>query len=242
MSTCVPQRSPADRRRAPVLWLLPLYPMLALAGAWTHRQGFPVAAIGLLLALLLWPALVGGRPLPWFLWLALMGGMVWLAVHGLAALALDAVPMLISALIAWLFGRTLRGGRLPLIAQVIDAVEGAQRLALPEVARYARQLTWFWTVLLGVQAGALLLLLACAMPGGLLQALGIAPPVALPARWALGYVRFGGYGLLTIAFVGEYLFRRWHLRHLQHLGLRELLRRIVARWPQLLRGGSNPKP
>lgn len=239
--------APALRRTAVarprlLLCMLPLYPALELAGAMTHRQGFSVAAAGLLLALLLWPALSRGRPLAWLLWLGLTGAMAWLALRGLAALALDTVPILISGLIAWLFGRTLQRGRQPLIAQVIEAVEGASRLSLPGVARYARRLTWCWAVLLGMQACVLLLLLACAVPGGLLLALGIVPPLALPARWALGYVQVGGYLMLALAFAGEYLFRRWHFRHLQHLGLRELLVRTAARWPQLVRGESRHTP
>lgn len=234
-------RTAVARPRGILLCLLPLYPALALAGALTHMQGFSVAAVGLLLALLLWPALSRGRPLPWLLWLALMGVMAWLARRGLAALVLDTVPMLISGLVAWLFGRTLRHGRQPLIARVIEAVEGAPRLALPGVARYARRLTGCWAVLLGVQACVLGLLLACAVPGGLLLALGIAPPLALPARWALGYVQIGGYAMLALAFAGEYLFRRWHFRHLPQLGLRELIFQTAVRWPQLVRGESNTR-
>jgi hypothetical protein len=232
----------ATRPRKLLLCLLPLYPALALAGALTHRQGFSVAAVSLLLALLLWPALSRGRPLPWLLWLALTGAMAWLALRGLAALALATLPMLISGLIAWLFGRTLCRGRQPLIARVIEAVEGAPRLALPGVARYARGLTWCWAVLLGVQAVVLGLLLACAVPGGLLLALGVAPPLVLPGRWALGYVQVGGYAVLALAFAGEYLFRRWHFRHLPQLGLRELIVQTAARWPQLIRGESKPTP
>jgi hypothetical protein len=220
------------------LCLLAAYPVLALAGAFTHWQACSVAAVGLLFALLLWPALSRGRVLAWLLWLALLGGIAWLAQRGLATLALQTVPVLVSGLIAWLFGRTLRRSRQPLVARVIEAVEGAPRLAQPGVARYARQLTWGWALLLGAQACALLVLLACAVPGGLLWAMGVVPPLALSARWALGYVQVGGYGLLLLAFAGEYAFRRWHLRHLQHLGLREFMARLVSRWPQLARAAS----
>lgn len=238
MSRVVTAPATAARPRVLFLCLLAAYPLLALAGALTHRQAFPVAAVGLLVALLLWPALSRGRMLAWLLWLALLGGIAWLASRGLATLALETVPVLVSGLIAWLFGRTLRGGRQPLVAQVIEAVEGAPRLAQPGVARYARQLTWGWALLLGAQACALLVLLACAVPGGLYWTLGAAPPLAVPARWALGYVQVGGYGLLLLAFAGEYAFRRWHLRHLQHLGLREFMARLVSRWPQLVRAAS----
>lgn len=237
----VPQAGAARSRR--LLWcLLPLYPALALAGALTHRQGYAVAAVGLLLALVLWPGLSRARPLPWLCWLAMMSLVLGLALRGLATLALETVPILISGLIAWLFGRTLRAGRQPLIARLIEALEGAPRLALPGVARYARGLTWCWAALLGVQACVLALLLACAVPGGLLITLGIVPPLALPGRWALGGVQVGGYVVLVLAFAGEYLFRRWHFRHLPQLGLRELLVQTAARWPQLSRGAGKPAP
>lgn len=222
------------------LLLLPVYPALAIAGALTHWQGFSLAAIALLLSVLLWPALRTRRALPWLVWLALLGGMLWLAAHALAALALDLVPVLISALLAWLFGRTLRARRQPLVAQAIAVVEGDDRLALPGVACYARQLTAFWSALLALQAMVLALLLACAVPGGLLLAVGIAPPLALPAGWALGYVHLGGYLLLGGTFVLEYAFRRWHLRHIAHRSLRGLLVDLAQRWPQLVRGGKMP--
>lgn len=240
MNRAAPAPVTAARPRPAFLCLLAAYPVLALAGAFTHWQAFSVAAVGLLFALLLWPALSRGRVLAWLVWLALLGGIAWLAQRGLATLALQTVPVLVSGLIAWLFGRTLRGGRQPLVAQVIEAVEGAPRLAQPGVARYAHQLTWGWALLLGTQACALLVLLACAVPGGLLWTMGLAPPLALPARWALGYVQVGGYGLLLLAFAGEYAFRRWHLRHLQHLGLREFLSRLAARWPQLVKATGAP--
>ena len=223
------------RPRGLPLFLL-AYPLLAITGALTHRQGFSLAAIVLLLTLLLWPALRARRLLPWLLWLCLVGAVLWLALRGWAALVLGAVPVLVNLLLAWLFGRTLRAGRQPLVSRIIEVVEGADRLDLPGVARYARRLTWFWTLLLGTQAAALGLLVACAVPGGLLATLGIAPPLTVSAGWAQGYVHVGAYVLLGVVFVLEYLFRRWHFRGLDHPRLHDLLLRTAVRWPQLLRG------
>ncbi|MEI7035385.1 xanthomonadin biosynthesis protein [Fulvimonas yonginensis] len=227
--------SHARRARGRALPLLLAYPLLAIAGALTHRQAFSLAAIVLLLSLLLWPALRTGRPVPWLLWLGLLAGLAWLALHGLVVLALDAVPVLVNLLLAWLFGRTLRAGAQPLVARFIEAIEGTPRLAMPGIARYARQLTWFWTVLLGVQGIVLAGLLLCEVPGGVLAALGHRPPWPLPAGWVQGYVHAGGYALIVAAFVLEYLFRRWHLRHLPHLALPVLLHRLALRWPHLIR-------
>lgn len=216
--------------------LLLAYPLLATVGALTQWQAWSLAAFALLSGLILWPALRGRRPVAWLAWLGLLGLMAWLAARGLAALALDTVPVMLNLLLAWLFGHTLHAGRQPLVAQFIEAIEGKPRLAMPGIARYARQLTAFWTVLLVGQALLLGLLLACQVPGGILWRLGIPSPWPVDQAWAQGYVHAGAYLLLAAVFALEYLFRRWHLRHLPHLGLHALLHRLALRWPQLIRG------
>jgi uncharacterized membrane protein len=216
--------------------LLLAYPLLAVAGALLHRQLLSLAALALLLGLLLWPALRARHPAAWLLWSGLSGAMALLAARGLAALVLDAVPLLLNLMLAWVFGRTLRAGRRPLVAQFIEAIEGAQRLALPGIAPYARRLTLFWAVLLTAQGLVLGVLLSCQVPGGLLVRLGVPSPWPLPQPWVQGYVHLGAYLLMAAVFALEYLFRRWHLRHLPHLGLHALLHRLALRWPQLIRG------
>lgn len=216
--------------------LLLVYPVLATAGAITQRQLLSLTAFAVLLGLLLWPALRRGQPGAWLLWLGALGLMAALAAVGLAALALDGVPVALNLLVAWLFGRTLRRGRQPLIAQFIEAIEGAPRLAEPGLARYARRLTVFWTGLLVAQALLLGVLLVCQVPGGILAQWAVASPWPVPQVWAQSYVHVGAYLLLGVAFVLEYGFRRWHLRHLSHLGLHALLHRLALRWPQLIRG------
>jgi hypothetical protein len=216
--------------------LLLAYPLLALAGALLHRQWLSLAALALLLGLLLWPALRERRPVAWLLWLGLLAAMAWLAARGLAALVLDGVPLLLNLLLAWIFGRTLRAGRQPLVAQFVEAIEGTPRLAMPGIAAYARRLTAFWSALLTAQALWLGVLLCCQVPGGLLVRLGVASPWPVPQAWVQGYVHLGVYLLLAVVFVLEYLFRRWHLRHLPHLGLHDLVHRLALGWPQLIRG------
>jgi uncharacterized membrane protein len=224
-------------------WLLLLaYPLLALAGALTHWQGFSLAAAMVLITVLMAPALTARRALAWVLWLASSAGMLLLAWRGLLGILLEFVPVIVSLLLAWLFGRSLAAGSKPLIARFIEMLEGPQRLQQPGVQRYARQLTRFWMLLLLTQAGVLLALLLLATPGGVLATLGLTVPWALPARWALGYVHLGGYALLAVTMLLEYPFRRWHLRHLAHPQLHHFITQLAARWPQLLHGKHKAAP
>lgn len=233
-----------QQRSTPRRWLplLLVYPVLALAGVLTHRQEFSLAACALLLTLLMAPALASRRLLAWGAWVLTLAAMGWLWLHGMVGLLLECVPIAINLLLASLFGRSLRAGATPLIARFIEVVEGRERLQVPGVAAYARQLTWFWTMLMAAQALVLSALLLCAAPGGLLGLLGFTSPWPVPAGPAQAYVHVGGYVLIAAAFLLENAFRRWHLRHLSHPRLYELALGIAARWPQLVRGEDPPSP
>lgn len=227
---------PATAPRALVVPLAIAYPLLAIAGRLAHVTALSVAAILALATALFLPLLLARRTGAWIAWCAIVAGFVALAVAGLASLVLNGVPIIINAFLAWLFGRTLLAGRTPLIAQVIKVIEEPGRLGLPGVARYARRLTVFWTLFLGSQALVLLVVLGCAVPGGMLEAVGMAPPFKIPARWAMTYAHAGCYALILVSFVGEYVFRRIHLRHLPHGTLRQFATRMMENWPRLLRG------
>lgn len=229
----------AARRYAWLPWLG--YPVLAIAGALTHRQVFPLLALLCLLTAVMLPRLLSRRIGPWLLWLSLLAGMLLLSLRGLAGLLLEAVPVLINALLAYGFGRTLRTAQ-PLVARFILAIEGPQRLAQPGVARYARQLTWFWTLLLAAQALVLTVLLLCAERSGLLPRFGVASPLLIPERWAAGWLHVGGYILLGAVFVLEYGYRRWHLRHLEHANFADIVRKLPRQWPAVLREQGEPTP
>jgi uncharacterized membrane protein len=218
-----------------VLLLLPAYPLLAIAGAVTHRQVFALLALALLLTVLMLPRLLTFRVAPWLVWLGVLAALLLLSLYGFAGLLLEAVPVLINALLACWFGRTL-GTAEPLVARFIVAIEGAERLQQAGVADYARQLTWFWTLLLGAQALLLSVLLLCAEQSGLLVRFGVASPLQVPERWAAAWLHLGCYALLAAAFLLEYGYRRWRLRHLSHPGLHDMLLQLALHWPQLLRG------
>ena len=233
--------NPAPASRHHALWLLLAYPVLAIAGMVTHRPVFALLALVVLASVPMLPRLLSRRPLPWLLWLLMLAGVWLLSRHGLADLLLEAVPILINVLLACWFGRTLAGDE-PLVARFVVAIEGTERLREPGVARYARQVTWFWTVLLATQALLLTGLLLFAAHGGLLLRLGVTPAWLVPERWASVWLHVGCYLLLGAAFLLEYAWRRWRLRHLSHPGLHDMLLKLVLRWPQLLHGNGSVSP
>ena len=215
--------SPALSPRRLTLLVLPLYPALAVAGAVTHRPAFALAALMLLVTAALLPRLCRGAVRAWLGWvllLALVCGAGW---AGQAERLLATVPVLILAILAGWFGHTLRRGHEPRVARFIRVLEGADRLAQPGVARYARGVTRFWAGLLALQALLLAALLAAPALTG----------VALP-RWVAAYQHVGGYLLIPLAFGAEYAYRRWHLRHLDHPGLHAQALQMLRLWPQLL--------
>ncbi len=231
MSLPLPTTEMSSRRYP--LWLLPSYLLLAVVGVLTEQQLFSLLALSVLLTTLMWPRLRGRCLGAWLVWLAAIGGFGLLWQYRLTDLLLETVPLLVSALLAYGFGRTLATAE-PLVARFILVLEGAERLASPGVRRYARQVTWYWTLLLSGQALLLSVLLVVVKPDGLLARFGVAPPWHFPERLAAGWLHFGGYLLILVAFALEYAYRRWHLRHLEHLSMRQMITQLVRHWPQLV--------
>ena len=89
----------------------------------------------------------------------------WPPGLGWAIGALWAVlPALVSAGLAWSFARTLRAGHEPLIARYIRFDETRD---IRECAGYARGLTLFWALALGLAAAAQAVCLAAGISPGL---------------------------------------------------------------------------
>ena len=62
-----------------------------------------------------------------------------------------------------------------------------------------------------------------------------APPFVVTGdawRW---YLHFGSYALVLAFFAIEYAYRRWHLRHIEHIPAPQFVKRLVQRWPALAR-------
>lgn len=241
MSASVSLPAPADpsiaapRRSRLLLGGVGAYIVLALAAAYSGRAWIGALAVFVLAGALLSPALRRAHRTAWLGWLALGAGLAGLAARGEVRLALDALPILVNGALCALFATTLRHGREPLISRFVAIIEEPERAAQPRVARYTRQLTWLWAILLGAQAALLAILFAFA-PEGVSAAFG-GPVVAAfgaPA-WRL-YLHAGSYALVPLVFVCEYLFRRVYLADLPHPSLPIFVARVVQRWPALLHG------
>lgn len=233
MSAALPVPSEATSRRW--LWLLLLaYAVLVVAGQLTRREIFPLLALMVLATAVVLPRLARGRLAPWLVWAGIQGTLLALAAFGLVDLVLECVPLLVNALLAWWFGRTLRTSR-PLIARCIVAIEGESRLRERGVARYARQLTAFWAASLATHALLLGVLLLGAERSGVLARIGALPSLRVDEWWAATWLHVGGYVVVALIFALEYPYRLWRLRHLQHMRLPQMVLRLAVNWPRLLR-------
>jgi uncharacterized membrane protein len=112
--------------------------------------------------------------------------------------------VIIASGLAWVFGRTLLPGRMPLISRIGERMRGELP---PPVARYGRALTGVWTLFFVLMALECLLL-------GLL---------ATPFWWSL-FANFINYGMVALLLVIEYPIRRLLLRDLEHTSMFNSLR------------------
>jgi uncharacterized membrane protein len=237
MSAPAVQRPSATTSRVP--WLLVVLlacGVLALAGGLLHRHALSLAAAALLL--LAWlPSVWRRRSLAALsVWLALAALLLVPGLTGHAELALMALPVVFLAAIGWIFARTLRRGAEPLVTRFVRVIEGEARVDLPGVRDYTRGVTLFWACLLAAMALLSLLIALLAVPGGWLATFGVAAPFALPGSLLAWYPEAGCWIVLLAAFAGEYLFRRWRMRHIPHPPVRRFVAQVVQRWPALMRG------
>ena len=210
--------------------------MLALAGGVLRRHELSIAAA--LVLLLAWLPSVWRRRsmVALTVWLALAALLLVPALMGHPELALMALPVLFLAAIGWMFARTLARGAEPLVTRLVRVIEGEARVNLPGVRGYTRGVTLFWASLLAAMALLSLLIALLAVPGGWLATLGMTVPFALPGSLLAWYPEAGCWIVLLAAFAGEYVFRRWRLRHISHPPAHRFVAQIVRRWPALMRG------
>ena len=166
----------------------------------------PATALALLAALFAYviASLWLDHPLRWALPLA--AGAVMFYGLPQAGWLLYVPPVAINLALCWLFGRTLVRGRVPLIARFARMEQGELSA---ELDRYARIVTWLWTLLF---AGAALTALALAVSGS-------------RDAWSL-FTNLVNYLLVAALFLGEFAYRRLRFRAYRHHSLPQLLRNV----------------
>jgi uncharacterized membrane protein len=144
-----------------------------------------------LIALGAWLLLRSPNRVVWVVILAAAAGMIFLLAQGtgLGASALYGVPHAAAYLfMLWLFGRTLRRGREPIITRLARLGRGGT--LPPAMEPYTRGLTLAWCVFFAVQLAASALLLR----------------FASVESWSL-FINVLNFPLLILMFTVDYLYR-----------------------------------
>ena len=212
------------------------YPFLAHAA--NARDDGTLAAVALadLAVILLLGPLLRGRGRAWLALAAIGTALAWLARSPHATLPLLAPPVVFVGLAAWLFARTLRRGRVPLITRMASALHERPVGGLdPALATYTRALTGFWAALLSALCLVNLLLAVFAVPEGLLARLG--HPTPLPVFDARGslFANLLIHGVVGGCFLLEYAWRRHRFPDLPYRNLPDFLRKLAALGPAFWR-------
>lgn len=212
------------------------YPFLAHAANARGDGTLAAIALGDLAAVLLVGPLLRRAAWAWGLVALLVPLLAWLATTPHATMPLLAPPVVFLALAAWLFARTLRRGRVPLLVRVASALHDVPPPALdPALVRYTRGLTGFWAALLSALALVNLVLAVFAVPEGLLARLG--HPTPLPVADALGslFANLLVHAVVGASFLLEYAWRRHRFPAEPYRDLPDFLRRVAALGPAFWR-------
>ncbi|MGH8462000.1 MAG: ketosynthase [Stenotrophobium sp.] len=190
----------------PVLILA--YPILVHLAVLLHQPLLQWLALCCLAAVPLYGGLRHARLRSWLLFAVLAALLYLLARSGGGKYALFLPPVLLPAVSAWFFGRSLQAGQTPLITRIARATRSDE--LPPELVTYTRHVTELWT-------------LALAGIGLLSIMLAIFAPLPL---WSL-FTNFINYLILAALFPLEYLYRRIRYRRLPHAGFVSYVRDVA---------------
>ena len=192
-----------------------------------------VGAVGLLAVMVLLAPLRARRAWAWIAVLLVAGALAMPGAQRWASIALLLPPTIVNAALAWLFGHTLFGGRMPLVERMVRLLHEPEPVDDAAVLAYARRVTGIWALLLGFNALASFLLALLAVPGGLLDASGIRPAWPVPIRWWSAFSNLGCYVLVACLFVVEYAVRRRLFPWQPYRNLFDFLARAARIGPRL---------
>ncbi len=231
-----PREQPASPRaqRLRVLFVL-LYPLLAHLAAVGGDSRLAAIALGDILLVMLLDGLLAKRLRSLLLLLIAIPGLVLLSRTSFAMAPLLIMPALLLAIAALGFARTLRAGKTPLIASIVEVLEGDDANNLPApLRRYTRGLTLAWAVLLGSLALVNLSLALCAVPGGVLASVGITPPFSVSNTQWSWFANGFNYGIVGVFFLLEFAYRRHCFPERIH-GFRHFATRLARMGPSFWR-------
>lgn len=157
--------------------------------------------------------------------LAFAGAVLLATALGHGAAVLDLTPAFIAALIGWIFLRTLRRGRRPLIARLIVAIDGPAQLDDAAVARYAQRLTLLWACYQAALAVA-----AAALAVRAWNCAGCAPALPSPPVFGVVVLPLAVAALL----LGEFWLRPRLLPQAPRRSLAQFVRAMLRAWPAAL--------
>jgi uncharacterized membrane protein len=162
-----------------------------------------------------------GRCPPWTIALGALAacGLAILALLdvGMAARIASAWPILILLATAWVFGSSLRSGRMPLIERIARLID--QGDAMPrELVAYTRMLTLAWTII----------------PLALALASVLLAQFASREAWSL-FTNVLIYPALAVLFFAEYPYRRWRYPDTPHTNPVAVAIRLIRHAPQVFR-------
>lgn len=142
-------------------------------------------------------------------------GLAWVSMFGLPSAIIFGLPHLVTNLfLMWLFARTLKHGREPLITSIARHVHGSLR---PDIEIYTRRVTYAWSLFFLLQA---------------VVSLGLYFFASLQA-WSI-FINILNVPLIILMFVCEYAYRR--LRYRDHPSS------ILSGLKFFSRGKPAPKP
>ncbi|MGB8433309.1 MAG: hypothetical protein WCE38_03495 [Burkholderiales bacterium] len=144
-------------------------------------------------------------------------GVLALLDVGMTARVASAWPILVLLATAWVFGSSLRPGRMPLIeciARFIDHGDAMPR----ELIAYTRVLTWAWTI----------------VPLALALVSMVLAQFASREMWSL-FTNVLSYPMLAVLFLAEYPYRRWRYPRTPHTNPVTVALRLVRHAPEVFR-------
>ena len=136
--------------------------------------------------------------------LGMIGFMLWRDAGASPALLYPVPYLSVYLALLWLFGRTLRAGRQPLITRLATHVHGELPL---ELVRYTRQVTWAWCVFFFAMATTSTLLFMFA---------------PLPV-WSV-FNNLLNLPLVVAMYFGEYSWRLWRFPNFSHASIATVFR------------------